>query len=356
MAKHKFEPDYAVPPGATLKEVLDSKGMSQADLCLRTGLAEKTVSQIVNGVAPISFETAEKFELATGVPASFWNAREVAFRQAIAQADESQRLAGCKKWLNEIPVKELIARGLIAETRDSVVLVRDAFRFFEVSSVESWRRTWTNPAAQYRGRSAHSRHPGFVAAWLRMGEISAAEIECEPFDAKRFSEALRKARDLTMGSAKTWPSDLRDLFAPTGVAVVFVKEIPRAGVSGVARWLSKDKALIQVSLKFKSDDQLWFSFFHEAGHILLHGKRKMFVEYGRHNDTVEEKEANDFARDLLIPPDRSSDLARLKTKRAMKAFAQDVGVSPGIVVGRLQFDGLLPLSHCNDLKRKIVWG
>lgn len=355
MAKHKFNPDYAVPPGTTLKEVLDSKGMSQADLCLRTGLAEKTVSQIVNGVAPISFETAEKFELATGVPASFWNAREVAYRQAIAQADESERLAGCKEWLKEIPIKELIARGLVSETRDTVVLVREAFKFFEVSSVESWRRTWTNPTAQYRGRAAQSRHPGFVAAWLRMGEIKAAEIDCEPFDVKRFAEALREARDLTVGSAKTWPDDLRDLFAPTGVAVAFVKEIPTAGVSGVARWLSKDKALIQVSLKFKSDDQLWFSFFHEAGHILLHGKRKMFVEYGRHDDTTEEKEANEFARDLLIPPERTADLPLLKTKKAMKAFAKEVGVSPGIVVGRLQFDGLLPLSHCNDLKRKLAW-
>jgi len=84
MGKYKFEPDYTVPPGATLKEILDTKGMSQADLCLRTGLAEKTVSQIVNGVAPISYETAEKFELAIGVPSSFWNSREVAYRQAIA--------------------------------------------------------------------------------------------------------------------------------------------------------------------------------------------------------------------------------------------------------------------------------
>lgn len=356
MTKYKFEPDFAVPPGTTLKEVLDSKNMSQADLCMRTGLAEKTVSQIVNGVAPISFETAEKLELATGVPASFWNAREVAYRQAIAQDDEAERLVGFKEWLKEIPIKELMDRELIPESNDTVFLIREAFKFFQVSSVESWRKTWTNPTAQYRGRAAHSRHPGFVAAWLRMGELKAEKIECDPFDAKRFAEALREARDLTVEPAKIWPRALEELFAPCGVAVVLVKEIPRAGVSGVARWLSKDKALIQVSLKFKSDDQLWFSFFHEAGHILLHGKRKMFVEFGRHDDTAEEKEANDFARDLLIPPSQSADLARLKTKRSIKAFAKEVGVSPGIVVGRLQFDRILPPSHCNDLKRKIVWG
>lgn len=72
---YPFQPDYAVPPGATLKETLEAKGLSQADLAVRSGMAEKTISQIVNGIAPISCETAEKLELVLGIPASFWNAR-----------------------------------------------------------------------------------------------------------------------------------------------------------------------------------------------------------------------------------------------------------------------------------------
>ena len=75
-AKYPYTPDYAVPPGTTLKETLDEKGISQAQLAVRTGLAEKTISQIVNGIAPISYETAGKLELVLGIPARFWNARE----------------------------------------------------------------------------------------------------------------------------------------------------------------------------------------------------------------------------------------------------------------------------------------
>lgn len=81
----EFTPDYAVPPGVTLKEVLDSKGLSQADLSLRTGLAEKTISQIVNGIAPITHETAEKLELTLGLPARFWNRRELSYRESLAR-------------------------------------------------------------------------------------------------------------------------------------------------------------------------------------------------------------------------------------------------------------------------------
>ena len=90
--KFTFDPDYVVPPGATLKETLDAKGMSQAELSLRTGLAEKTISQIVHGIAPISYDTAEKLELATGVPANFWNRRELSYRERLARREEAARL------------------------------------------------------------------------------------------------------------------------------------------------------------------------------------------------------------------------------------------------------------------------
>ena len=356
MAKTKFNPDYSVAPGATLKEALEDRGLSQSDLCLRTGLAEKTISQIINGVAPISYETAEKLEFATGIPATFWNHRELTYRQAIVRHSENSKLAANKDWLKEIPIKELINRGFISSTTDKGDLVRQSLNFFGVSSVESWRKTWLNPQVQFRGKKSHDKHPGFVAAWLRIGESMAQGIECEPFDASEFRKSIAKAISLTVAPAAEWPSKLRDICAPAGVAVVFVKEIPSAGVSGVAKWLTKDKAMIQVSLKFKTDDQLWFSFFHEAGHILLHSKKQVFIEYGRSSDNKEEEEANEFARNVLIPAEHVPRLRLLKRKSEIRRFASEIGVSPGIVVGRLQHEDFLPRSHCNDLKRKLIWG
>ena len=356
MAKTTFEPDYNIPPGATLKEALEDRGLTQSDLCLRTGLAEKTVSQIINGIAPISYETAEKLEFATGIPATFWNQRELTYRQAIIRQVETSKLAANKEWLKEIPTKELIERDLLVSTKDKGDLVRQSLGFFGVSSVESWRKTWLNPQVQFRGKKSHDKHPGFVAAWLRIGELKAQLIDCEPFDAGEFRRSIKKAVSITLAPASDWPQKLRDICAPAGVAVVFVKEIPSAGVSGVTKWVTKDKAVIQVSLKFKTDDQLWFSFFHEAGHVLLHSKKQIFIEYGRSTESKEEEEANEFARNLLIPPEHSPRLHLLKRKSEIRQFAKSIGVSPGIVVGRLQHEGFLPRSYFNDLKRKLVWG
>lgn len=77
---YSFEPDYAIAPGATLRESLDERGISQVELSILTGLAEKTIDQIINGVVPITHEIAERLEIATSIPARFWNRRELAFR------------------------------------------------------------------------------------------------------------------------------------------------------------------------------------------------------------------------------------------------------------------------------------
>src|SRR5213075_3273217 len=143
--------------------------------------------------------------------------------------------------------------------------------------------------------------------------------------------------------------------ALAGVAVVFTKEIPSAAVSGATRWLTKDKALMQLSLKFKSDDQVWFTFFHEAGHILLHGKKQQFVEFGLSAETDEEREANEFARDTLIPQSVAHRLPHLKTREQICEFARALQIAPGIVVGRLRHDELVFPGAFADLIRRLKW-
>ena len=142
MSKYPYQPDYAVSPGTTVRDTLEAKGLSQADLAVRTGLAEKTVSQIINGIAPISYETAEKLEMVLGIPASFWNARERSYREALVKMEESKTLEKDVGWLQDIPLAALIERGCIQKDNDKRSLVRETLRFFGVSSVEAWHNTW----------------------------------------------------------------------------------------------------------------------------------------------------------------------------------------------------------------------
>ncbi|MEA5507656.1 helix-turn-helix domain-containing protein [Halotia wernerae UHCC 0503] len=359
--QNQYTPDYVSPPGETLLEVLEEWGMSQADLAERTGRPKKTINEIINGKAALTSETALQLERVLNIPASFWNNRERQYREALARQDEQERLKKQVAWLDHIPVKAMIKSEWIQYYQDKVEQLREVLNFFAVASPEQWRAVWYKTNVYFRKFQAFPSDPGAVTAWLRRGEIEAAEIACASYDANKFREVLQKIRTLTVEPPDIFQPEVVRLCAEAGVAVVFVPQIPKTRTSGATHWLKPDKALIQLSLRYKTNDHLWFAFFHEAGHILLHGKRDFFLEgtgVVSVEDQQKEQEANRFAADILIPP---ADLKRFLTsvpqlsKANITDFSCEIGIAPGIIVGRLQHDEVLPPSYCNDLKQKLEW-
>lgn len=352
---NQFVPDYAVPPGETLSDTLEALGMTQAELSERTGRPKKTINEIIKGKAPISPETALQLERVLGVPAAFWNNLEKNYRETVARLAEQERLQEQIAWLCEIPVKSLVKQGWIRPYKDKVHQLQEVLNYFGVASPDRWREVWLGAQVAYRTSQAFESDPGAVSAWLRKGELVAREITCKPYNEIAFKVVLKTIRGLTVRPPEEFQNEVVRLCADAGVAVVFVTELPKMRASGATWWLTPTKAVIQLSLRYKSNDHLWFSFFHEAGHILLHGKKDVFIEDNENNE--KEDEANRYASESLIPSNQFKvflSSTRL-SKDGIGRFAAEIGIAPGIVVGRLQHDGYLPPSHCNDLKTRLVW-
>lgn len=346
-----YEPDLATPPGASLKSTLATLGMTQADLAARAGLSIKHVNQIVQGIAPVTHETALLLEKVTGVPARVWNALEARFRDRLARAEDKESLASDAEWLKELPIKELTRRGVLTKGSDRGALLQEVCSFFGVGNRESWERVWRDPLASFRKSRTFRSNAGAVASWLRLGELQAQSIDCEPFDGKSFRETLREIRSLTTAASEDFIVRLVELCAKRGVAVVFVPEIKGTHCWGAARWLTPVKALIQLSLRYKSDDHLWFSFFHEAAHLLLHSKKETFITTDKFSDAAE-READLFAETFLIPRQYADRLQQLSLGE-IRGFARELDIAPGIVVGRMQKEDLLDWSQGNTLKRRF---
>lgn len=354
--RYGFEPDYAVAPGETLQETIESLGMTQRDLALRTGMAPKTINEIIKGKAPITPDTAVFLERVTGVAARMWNNLEMNYREQLAKIADRERLDVDLCWLKTIPTKELIRRKAIGDQPDKVSLLHATLQFFGVSNSERWNEVWMQPAGAYRKSERFRAEPAAVASWLRLGELKAQSIKARPFDKAKFRAVLVEIRKLTTESPEVFEPKMVELCASTGVAAVFVPEIKKCPTSGVARWLTPTKALIQLSLRYKTEDQFWFSFFHEAGHILNDPKKGVYIDDGDSDDHSREERANRFAADFLIPSGCASTLPTLTSRTQIVRFANSIGISPGIVVGRLQKDGILRWnSLLNDLKRRFEW-
>ncbi|MCK9419675.1 MAG: HigA family addiction module antitoxin [Nitrospirae bacterium] len=347
-----YRPNYAIPPGETLRETIEAYGMSQAELAERTGRPKKTISEIITAKAAITAETALQLERVLGIPASFWNNLERNYQEAHARIREEEHLQAQVAWLKNFPITQLVKLGWISKEDEKLKQLQVLLNFFGVAGIEEWKAVWTSPQAAYRKSEAFKSSPFATAAWLRKGEIDAAAIQSKPHDAAVFEGALNKIRTLTNKPPETFTPEMVKLCAEAGVAVTFVPELPGTRVYGVTRWLNPGKALIQLSLRGKSDDHLWFTFFHEAGHILYHGKREVFIEEKDKHESKAEQEADRFAQDVLIPAgEYKAFLSGGSLDNAsINRFAKKIGIASGIVVGRLQHDNAIHFSKGNSLK------
>ncbi len=353
--RNEYRPDIVFPPGDTLQETIEAMGMSQAELATRMDVTEKHINEIIKGKATISEDTALKLERALGIDSSFWRNLEHQYRKYLAETNERKRLSQKQEWLSKFPLKQMINWGWIQGFKDPVDQLTELLSFFRVATWESWENVWVKNAS-FRKSSVFQSNPNAIAAWLRKGEIIAKSLDCQPYDKKSFKRMLPTLKHLSIETPEYYLSKIQELCAKCGVAVVFLPELPETRVSGVTRWLNKDKALIQLSDRYKKDDHFWFTFFHEAGHIILHGKREVFIENEEsQSQNSKEKEANKFAADTLIPPKEYAKLVQSgkPTLGQIKAFAERIQIAPGIVVGRLQYENYLLFSQGNRLKKNI---
>ena len=352
-----FRPDWLSPPGETLADALDERGLTQADLAERTGFSRKHINDLVRGRAAISADTAMKLEVVVGGDARFWLNREAQYREGLARRERLEALRDDRGWLSQLPIADMVKLGWLRRLSHRGEQVEECLRFFGVAGVEEWKKVCGEPLAAFRASDKFEKQVGAVAAWLRQGERLASAIDCAPYDKAAFMGVLGELRALTNEpDPKVFVPELQRACSRVGVAVVFVPTPKGCPASGASRWLTANKAMLVLSLRHETNDHLWFSFFHEAGHLMKHGKRLLFLEGTDTISAAHEREADQFARDLLIPPAEAAKLRSLGySKDAVRRFAREVGVAPGIVVGRMQHEELLPWSHLNDLKVGYEW-
>ncbi len=354
-----FAPDWNSPPGDTILDLIEEKNWTQTELAKRMGYSLKHVNRLVKGKVALTEDTAILLERVLGAGAGFWLAREGQYRERIARRKEAATHAEWVSWLDELPVKALMKTpGGIAKRRvdakSKPSIVGDCLRFFGVASPSEWRGRYCAINTSFRRSRKHRSSAGAIAAWLRFGERQAESLDHLKYDRSRFEVALNAIREFTLLEPDEFQPRMKALLEEAGVGLVLTASVPGARVSGAARWLGKSSPLIQLSLCGKTNDKFWFTFFHEAAHILLHAADRNVVWLDDVNENgdqdAKENEADAWAANLLIPPVWSTGLAGIRNKALVREFAKVAGVHPGIVVGRLQHDGTIPFTHLNEFK------
>ena len=354
-----------VHPGEVLLEYLDSNCWSQRDLARRSGITPKTVSEICNGKAPITPSTSLALEKVFRRPAHFWLNLQRQYDELLARRRYEERRKSWAEWSSKFPIEDLKKLKLLPSSGSKSDDLDALLSFLGVSSPESWESVWQASRIAFRQTRKVRASAEAISSWVRATECYSEAIKTSEYDEQGVLDAIEPLRECTARKVENSIPDAQSICASVGIAFVLVPAFSNTGISGCARWLSSNKALIALSNRYKSDDRLWFTFFHELAHILVHRKTHAFVLDNAVDDlsdkvvdpTIQkqEDEANRFAADTLIPPD---DLAKFIneekfTNESIKKFSEYIGVGPGIVVGRLQHEELLQPHQGNKLKQKI---
>lgn len=359
-----FQPEWSVPPGNVLAEALTERGWTQVELARRINRPVKTINEIVRGKASITPETAIQLELAMGIPARLWLNLERRYAEARARDAARRGRQRQTAWLDRFPIAELIKHGQIPRLKEPEAQLEALLRFLGTSSPEAWNRQWHSVDLVLRRSAAHTPSPEALSAWLRWGEretatlIEAKALELAPFNPESLAALLPSLRAYTRSESWVFQNPLRRDLARTGVVLVLIPELAGTRISGAARWISSEIASIQLSLRHKTDDQFWFALYHEAGHLLSGLRRRTYVDVvAAAQDDPDEQRANEFARDSLIPRESyQAFVERAVFDRAtVAAFASELQIAVGIVVGRLEHDGHVPRGRLADVKRSMNW-
>lgn len=352
-----YEPEWACPPGHTIADLLRRKGLDEAAFADMVGERQELVEDLLAGRQRITKNMARTLAENLGATESFWLSRETQYQDDLTR----RRLLmddDLSDWLADIPVTELINLNWVQPVRPQDRLGA-VLEFFGVDSIEAWRKAYKGlaSAVSFRTSPIFGSHLGAVLSWLRRGEQLSEGQTTRKLSVERLRARLPAMRALTREKdTRRFLPVLRRLCNEAGVALVVAPAPKRCRASG-ATWISGEGvAICLLSYRYGTDDQFWFTFFHEMGHLVLHGDRSLFLEDGDDVLSSDETEANQFSARLLIPNEWISELHRVaKGHKDVVRLARAIGVSPGIVVGQMQHEKLLPVTWLNKLKRNLEW-
>jgi len=356
MTDTEFQPKWASPPGETIADLLTAKGVSMFELSKALDLTAHETTSLLAGIKPVTVETATRLSGNIGCSVEFWLRRESQFRADLNRMEPQARYDAA--WLDAIPFRELVNLGWIRNCAAESDRAREALGFFGIDFAAQWNLKYPTSllGGAFRASPAFDPRHEAVAAWLRRGEILATQIDCANWNPANFQDSLRDARRLVRNKDPgSFVPELRRLCAACGVALVVVRTPSGCHASGATQFLTRNKALLMLSFRYRSDDHFWFTFFHEAGHLLLHDVDRIFIDEEASdggNDNFE-IEANEFAECSLIPSIERNRMLRLRhDARDIIRFAHSVGSSAGVVVGQLQHARKLQHFEFNSLKRR----
>ncbi len=325
-------------PGEYLKESLDTMEMTAKEFAVRTGISERTLSSIINGNGSVTFDIAYKLASYFDTSVDFWSNLQNAYDLYEKEAEIAQQMD--RDWqLAKIIRKYLADNGFISKDNSKETIVNTARKLAGVNALELLKA----PDSFVSLKQQHSDKGNEVFAqnfWISLALNEARKKNGTAYDRTGLLQAIEKIRDMTVLEVHDFYPELESTLSQCGISFVALPYLQRSNIYGATKWFSRSNVMLAVSNRTGKADLFWFTLFHEIAHVLMEHRREMLVN----EEGTEDTEADKMAADMLIPAQQWKQFTSdgIFTPTSIFAFAQQTGIHPCIVLGRLHKENIVP--------------
>ena len=320
-------------PLTAIRFRMEQQGLKPKDIVPFIGSASK-VSEVLSGQRGLSLSMIRNLITGLGIPA------EVLLQKMGAKIDPSSpALQG-----HRFPIAEMLKRGWFTPFRGTLSEAREQLEELLASFAGPLGVDALQPALNRQHiRSGSRMDPYALAAWrIRVATIAMRE-SLPPY--RRGSITKDFLRELVrLSYFDTGPKLAKELINKSGIHFVVERHLPKTSLDGAAFKLPDGSPVVAITLRFDRQDNYWFTLCHELAHIALHLDTDTFSTFyddlaNKGTDALE-KAADKFASDALIPSAQwsKSGLSSRSSSEVVRAFAEELRISPSIPAGRIRFE------------------
>jgi HTH-type transcriptional regulator/antitoxin HigA len=352
--------DLVIHPGETIADVLDERGISQAELAARTGFTPAFISSVISGKKDISAKLAMALEYALDIPKSFWLNLQANYDAELLDLNEAESVTDEERQIRD-ELKEVVSflrkKGKMPEresVENSIISLRKALQVSSLSNLSQ-----VAAVGAFRLSKKTKINPYILGAWIRCCQMKEDDqIVTTQFDISNVENLIQRLKDIMLGDPHGIQRGLAETLAEFGINFHLVHNFRGAPVQGFISRRDKAQYHLYLTLRGSYADIFWFSLFHEIGHIAngdINGKAVNFVDDGTDED--KEKRADKFASEHII---RETDFDRFIQQgdfsiNAIRTFAQENKVRPYMVIGRLQKQKIIGYNQFTTYKSRYKW-
>ena len=335
-----------IHPGVFIKDLLESYKMTSKELSIRTGISERTLSAIINENGRITFDVAYKLSLFFDTSINYWVILQAQYDMFIVMQSKQKEID--EDWKLVKPIKPyLLDFGYISSDDTKEEVVNKCRKVCGVNNLTLLKEkdTFVNLKEQHNEIDNDCFSQNF---WISLALNEARKKNGIPYDKKKLNESIPVIRKMTRKDPKDFLPRLEKILSNCGISFVLLPYLPKSNLYGATKWFSKDNVMLAISNRGAKADLFWFSLFHEISHVLMEHRREMLLN----SEGNEDDEADVMAANMLIPEKKWKEFIDKEKEPSYEnivMFADDIGVLPCIVLGRLNKEKIIPYGKYSRL-------